>query len=192
MNGYINYVSYPKTAKELKNKIDEEKMTDMDLIVNGCFEWTVSPKAQKGDLILFYHTASAFNNIKQVDEEAKKDTVLYEILKPHIRQSYQYFEDFGKSIFAIGIVGDQPTLDREAFDYKTHFRDRYFAEILSTQILKEPLKVEAFSKYIDIFKQSSREKIDNKCLIQVLNLIKENNILSSDLQNQIDKLSNNE
>lgn len=190
MNGFINYVSFPKTAEELKNKIDEEKITDIDLIVKGSFEWTISPKAKKGDIVLFYHTSSALSNLKLVDEESKKSTNLYKLLKPHIEQSYQYFENFGKSIFAIGIVGYDPEFDKDAFNYKTHFRERYFTDIRSPQILKNPLKIEQLSKYLDVFKQSSKEPIENEKLIQILNVIKENNTLSFDLQNQIDKLIN--
>lgn len=190
MNGFINYVSFPKTAKELKNKINEEKKTDIDLIVKGVFEWTISPKAKEGDIVLFYHTSSALNNLKKVDEGVKKDSKLYNFLKPHIEQSYKYFENFGKSIFAIGIVGYDPELDKDAFDYETHFRERYFTDIKSSQVLKNPLKLEQFSKYLDVFKQSSREPIEKENLIQILNIIKENNTLSFDLQNQIDKLIN--
>lgn len=190
MNGFINYVSFPKTAEELKNKINEEDKTDIDLIVDGVFEWTVSPKAKEGDIVLFYHTASALNNLKKVEIEAKKDAKIYKLLEPHIEQSYQYFENFGKSIFAIGIVGYDPELDKDAFDYKTHFRERYFTDIKSPQVLKNPLKIEQFSKYLDVFKQSSREPIENESLIHILNLIKENDTLSFDLQNQIDKLIN--
>lgn len=190
MNGFINYVSFPKTAKELKNKINEEEKTDIDLIVDGFFAWTVSPKAKEGDIVLFYHTASALNNLKKVDEEAKKNDKLYKILKPHIEQSYQYFEVFGKSVFAIGIVDYDPELDKDAFDYKTHFRERYFTSIRFSQVLKNPLKIEQFSKYLDIFKQSSREPIEKESLIQILNMVKENNTFSFDLQNQIDKLLN--
>lgn len=187
MNGFINYVSFPKNAEELKNRLDEEGMTDIKLIFDGCFDWTVSPAAKKGDLVLFYHTAKALNNIKRVEEDAKKDDNLYDYLKYEIEDAYKHYNDFGKTIFAIGVVGSDPELDEDAFDYETHYRERCFAVIEHPQVLSHPVSIEKFSKFLDIYKQTSKTPIEANALVNLLKLIKEENPLSKELLKVVDK-----
>lgn len=187
MNGFINYVSFPKNAEELKNKLDEEGMTDIKLIFDGCFEWTISPMAKRGDLVLFYHTATALNNIKRVEEGAKKDNELYDYLKYEIEDAYKHYNDFGKAVFAIGLVGSAPELDEDAFDYETHYKERCFAVIKYPQILSHPVRVDKFSKFLDIFKQKSKDPIETHALVNLLKLIKEENSLSKELLKVVDK-----
>lgn len=192
MNGFINYVSFPRSARELKNKLDDDGMTDIKLIFDGFFEWTVSPVAKKGDLVLFYHTASALNNIKKVEEEAKKEDEIYDYLKYDIKEAYEYYDKFGKAIFAIGVVGSDPEFDEDAFDYTTHFKERCFAPIRNSQILECPVNIEKFSKFLDIYKQTSKTPIDRQSLIEVLKIIKETNSLSDELLSAINNYINSD
>lgn len=186
MNGFINYVSFPKSAEELKNKLDEEGMTDVKLFFDGYFEWTISPMAKQSDFVLFYHTATALKNINKVEEEAKKDEEVYDYLKYEIEDAYQHYNKFGKSIFAIGLVGSDPEIDEDAFEYETHFKERCFARINHAQVLDKPVNIEKFSKVLDIYKQTSKTPIDRHALVNILNLIQENNSLSNELLEAID------
>ena len=188
MNLFINYVSYPASAKQLKNKIEFDDMTDMQLLNEGGFvNWTISPEAKEGDLVLFYHTQSALERIKKVEAEAKQDEQLYEKLKPHIDLSYEYFENFGVSIFAIGKVGSDPEVDENAFDFETHFKERCFAEIDSVYVFKNPIKAEQVKGFFEVKNQSSKVAIDREVAKKLLAYICENNTLSFNYINHIDR-----
>ncbi|MBQ4542134.1 MAG: hypothetical protein IJA23_04720 [Clostridia bacterium] len=192
MNLFLNFVSYPANAEQLKNKIEFDDMTDMQLLNDSGFvNWTISPNAKEGDLVLFYHTESALENIKKIEEEAKQDEKLYKKLKSHIDLSYDYFDKFGASIFAIGSVGSTPEFDENAFKFETHFKERCFADIDSVYVLKNPIKAEQVKDYINIKNQSSKDAIEREVAKKLLSLIAENNVLSFELMNQLDSFIKN-
>lgn len=187
MNLFLNFVSYPTSAEQLNNKIEYDHMTDMQLLDDGGFvNWTISPKAKDGDLILFYHTDSALTRIKKVEADAKKAKILYDKLKPHIDLSYGYFKKFGASIFAIGIVYGNPEVDKEAFGFETHFKERCFANISDINMLNFPIKKENIEMYLDLKKHISKKPIDKSVAKNLLLLIADKNDLSFKLNNQID------
>ena len=192
MNLFINYVSFPMTAEQLKNKISFDGQTDMQLLVErGYCEWTVSPKAKKGDLVVFYHTNGVLERIKNIEKEARENEKLFEELKGYIELSYDYFEKYGSSLFAIGVIGDDPENDEDAFDFETHFKSRCFAEIEDCCVLKNPIKTNQLKGLIDLKSQASKEPINIDSARELISMIYKNENLTEGVKNAIDLFMNN-
>ena len=191
MNLFINYVSYPASAEQLKNKIELDGITDMQLLDDYFFvNWTISPEAKEGDLVLFYHTKSALERIKKVEEEAKQDKKLYKQLKKHIDLSYEYFEKFGESIFAIGTVSSDPEVEENAFEFETHFKERCFANINTVNLFENPIKAEEVKDFFDVKNHASKEAVEKEVAKKLFTFICDKNTLSFYYLNYIDLYKN--
>lgn len=187
MNAFINYVSFPYSAKQLKNKIDDDDMTDMENLVKFKYHnWTISPIAKEGDLVIFFHTRNVLNRIKNIEQEVIQNEDIYKDLKNHIDLSYEYFEKYGSSIFAVGIVASEPEVDNNAFDYKTHFKERCFSDIDNVQVLDKPIKTNQFLSFFNLKTQKSQEPIAKDIFKKLIKIIKETNTLSKEIIEKFD------
>ena len=153
----INNISFPKTIKELEHFVDEVGHFNVeDILLSSTVEWTMPKWALKNDIVFFFHAKTAIQTIRRLESEVRSsnfrnDNLLLEELK-HARDLYN---SYGGKIFAIGRVLGRPFSDNGKWQEGVHWRGRVYAEIGDIAILQTPIKIDEFSSFITVSRQSA-------------------------------------
>lgn len=166
----ITNVSFPQELPGLqqmlhKNRYFGTALTDLDLLIdfpNAPKAWTAFRWLTSGDLLFFYHAASAPQRIKRIqrklEREGNRDPIMIKVLK---RAAERAKERAGR-IFAVAEISGTPVYERLDNDER-HFQGRIFAPFARVDHLKPGITLDQLAAIgISISRQSALTSIDGE------------------------------
>ena len=180
-HAYINNISFPKSLVELKETyIDTNGMFDIeDLITSQETSWTAPRWAMAGDICFFMHAKSARITISALKTELVNRRTAYsesdyQELLCWLERGKELYNKYGGKIFAVARVIDSPEEDRDD-DRIIHWKAPLYAEMGDIWLLKEPVDISVFKKYVTLSSRGAITPIYGDEYINLRKLILDKN-----------------
>lgn len=152
----ITNVSFPKKENELRAMLDKNeenfgrRVTDLDGLIKfpqrSESAWTAPPYMQAGDILLFYHGASAHDRIAALRRRiGDADRELAQVLSRSARHAADYA---GKIFGCAEVVG--PAIYERPANADAHFKGRSYAPFTDVVLFRQPLSAEQFPPSLTI------------------------------------------
>ncbi len=166
----ITNVSFPQDLPGLqqmlrKNRYFGTALTDLDLLIdfpNAPKAWTAFRWLTSGDLLFFYHAASAPQRIKRIQRklqrEGNRDPILIKVLE----RAAERANDRAGRIFAVAEISGTPAYER-LDDDERHFQGRIFAPFARVDHLTPGMTLDQLAAIgISISRQSALTSIEGE------------------------------
>jgi hypothetical protein len=165
----ITNVSFPKDLEALYGMLEKNRSIagDLDFFLNftpgDTLYWTAPKWLTEGDILFFYHAATATQRISRLRRKAKA-LALGELVA-FLEHSHALADRYSGTIFGYAIVaGQSEFFDDDNSDL--HFKGKVFAPLKRTHVFKNPLSAKVFAQTLKISRQSAltyltRPQFDN-------------------------------
>lgn len=153
----INNISFPKTVESLEYFINEVGHFNVeDILLFSTVEWTMPKWALKNDIVFFFHAKTTIQTIRRLESEIRKNSGKNNnTLLQGLQHARSLYDKYGGKIFAIGRVLGRPFYDSGEWQERVHWGRKIYAEIGDIHILQTPVKIDEFSQFITISRQSA-------------------------------------
>lgn len=154
----ISAVGFPDDFDHLdamiaKNSDADGALTDIDNLLRfrpgDLLTWTAPKWLTAGDLLFFYHTKSARDNLRLVREDVEDTAPSNDDLWPIVARAEEQLALYSGTIFGCALVAGRPEYESNPADAQ-HFRGRIFAPLAEVEIFKRPVSIRAFSQYLTL------------------------------------------
>lgn len=188
----ITNISFPVTLKDFLNLIEKNReypiefKTDLDVLLNFdhirkinpdfVLEWSSQKNLREGDILFFYHAATAKPKVRKVLKIAKKNYPEdHEIIKT-LEHADNLADHYAGKILGCTKISGPAKYHNDNYEY--HFSNRIFAPFNKVFLFNKPLDKKEFSKYICIARGGTNTPIHTKESFEgIKKLLAENNEL---------------
>lgn len=159
VQAYILNISAIQSIEELRERAENDYLHDIDAALNyGKKEvsyWTAPAWIISGDIIFFYHAATANTHNKRLRKEIRNwDFEDADRLNEYLDYCDELYDKYGGKIFAVGKIGCSPGYSEADFEH-SHFKSRIFAPVVDIVPLQFPVSRKQFEDFIPITRQQS-------------------------------------
>lgn len=119
-------------------------------------EFTAPKWIMRGDIVFFYHAATANTHNKRLRREARNGNLEdAESLNKYLDYCDKLYDKYGGKIYAVGVISETPFYDSDSGWEHPHFKSRIFAPIENVVELRYPIPLNQFKEFIPITRQQS-------------------------------------
>jgi hypothetical protein len=193
LHACITNVSFPATVRYLeemikKNRYLRERATDIDTLLE--FEpgddlgWTAPRWMTEGDILFFYHTASARGCVAKVRGEVDRSSTKFDHLKPVLDNAEAHVDQYSQTIFGCALVSGTSHREDDPENRK-FFRNRIFAPLGEVCIFEHPLSHQVFRNVITLSPGGTLTPIYGRQFTALKKLLAQENELPEFLQQAV-------
>lgn len=152
----ITNVSFPQNLEDLRKMVKKNRGSrhgplDLDALLEfhprHQTTWSAPRWMTEGDILFFYHAASAKARIARLQKEVKPSIFRWNDLVPILEHAADLANLYSRSIFACGEVSGPSEYDDDAL---IHIRGRIFAPLRRVHIFQSPLSLDHFADCVKI------------------------------------------
>lgn len=159
VQAYILNISAIQTIEELKERAENDYLHDIDAALsygkNEVSYWTAPSWIISGDIIFFYHAATANTHNKRLRKEVRNgDFEDAGLLNEYLDYCDELYDKYGGKVFAVGKIGGSPGYSETDFEH-SHFKSRIFAPVIDIVPLQFPVSRKQFEDFMPITRQQS-------------------------------------
>lgn len=186
----ITAVSFPDTPEELANRVVANRdvpgaLTDIDCLElfhpDDRIGWTAPRWMTQGDILFFYHTASARTNIARLQRHLDTLGRVPPSFRRALERAHAQAKAYSRSIFACAQVAGRPYWGGSPADDR-HFRSTIFAPLRRVQVFRTPLPSSAFSRVLTLSTGGTLTAVHGRSLTKLKQLLRRQNSLPRFLQ----------
>lgn len=158
VQAYILNISAIQSMEELREMANGgyDHTVEMPLMVGKreIDEFTAPKWIMRGDIVFFYHAATANTHNKRLRREVRNGNFEdSERLNKYLDYCDKLYDKYGGKIYAVGVISETPFYDSDSGREHPHFKSRIFAPIENVVKLNYPICLNQFKEFIPITRQ---------------------------------------
>lgn len=179
VQAYILNISAIKSIEELREMVDGEYVhtVEMPLLIGKqeINEFTAPKWIMRGDIVFFYHAATANSYNRQLRKEIQNGNFEdSEKLLEYLDYCDDLYKKYGGKIYAFGSISDTPFYSESGWEHP-HFKTRIFAPVENVVKLDCPLSAKKFKDFLPIARQKAVTPVFGNSFMKLKSLILQNN-----------------
>jgi hypothetical protein len=186
----ITAVSFPDTLDELRNRITINRripgaLTDIDSLErfrrSDDTWWTAPRWITKGDILFFYHTASARANVASLRRQLQTSRHARTVHHRAVERGADQIEAYSRTIFACAEVAGRSTWGGRPSATR-HFQSTIFAPLGRVHVFDSPLPISEFSRVVTLSTGGTLTAVHGRALTALKRLLRRRNTLPAFLR----------
>ena len=176
VQAYILNISAIQDIEELREMSENgyAHTVEMPLMLGNqeIHEFTAPKWIMRGDIVFFYHTATANTHNKRLRREVRNENFEdAESLNEYLDYCDNLYNKYGGKIYAVGVIADTPSYYEDSGWEHPHFKTRIFAPITNVVELDYPISSKQFKEFLPIARQQGIAPVFGNAFIELKSLI---------------------
>lgn len=176
VQAYILNISAIQSMEELREMTNGSyaHTVEMPLMVGKreIDEFTAPKWIMRGDIVFFYHAATANTHNKRLRREVRNGNFEdAERLNKYLDYCDKLYGKYGGKIYAVGVISETPFYDSDSGWEHPHFKSRIFAPIENVVELHYPISLNQFKEFIPITRQQSVTPVFGNAFMKLKSMI---------------------